>query len=641
MSRSSFLHAGGAVLLVLSACAIDQSREVRQYSVEQFYENDQYFGGSFSHDNTRILVSSNRSGVFNVWAFAVAGGEPEQLTASTTDAIFAASFFPEDGRFLYASDQGGNELSHLYVQDPDGTVTDLTPGENLNASFAGWADDEASFFVQSNARNPQAFDVYELATDGYARTMFYRNDEGFLPGPISPDRRYIALVRPYTTSDADIFLHDRVDGTTVNITEHDGQVSNSPADFTPDGSALLFTNDQGGEYSALKHYDVATGEVTTLLAPDHEVLGAGYSRSGSYLVVATNEEARLQVRVYDAATLREVRLDGMPDGLIQGFSISPDDAYIAFYNTDGSTPSDLWTGPMDGTPTRLTDALSPAIAREDLVTPEHVWFDSYDGTSIPGLLYTPHHVTRVEPAPALVIVHGGPGGQAMVGYSPLKQALVNHGYVLFDINNRGSSGYGKTFYRMDDQRHGEADLGDVVASKQMLGALGYVDATRIGIIGGSYGGYMVLAALTLAPDEFAVGVDLFGISNWLRTLTSIPPWWEAFREALYQEMGDPASDSVRLHRISPLFNADSIRVPLMVLQGANDPRVLQVESDEIVEAARANGVPVEYIVFPDEGHGFVRKENEIHGYTAILEFLDTHLRGGGTEGAGRTEQSEE
>jgi dipeptidyl aminopeptidase/acylaminoacyl peptidase len=276
--------------------------------------------------------------------------------------------------------------------------------------------------------------------------------------------------------------------------------------------------------------------------------------------------------------------------------------------------------------------LSAAIARGDLVTPEHVWFASYDGTRIPGLLYKPHQVTRAEPAPALVMVHGGPGGQAMVGYSPLKQALVNHGYVLFDINNRGSSGYGKTFYRMDDQRHGEADLGDVVASKQMLAALGYVDTTRVGIIGGSYGGYMALAALTLAPDEFAAGVDLFGISNWLRTLTNIPPWWGAFREALYQEMGDPATDSLRLRRISPLFNADSIRAPLMVLQGANDPRVLQVESDEIVEAARANGVPVEYIVFPDEGHGFVKKENEIRGYTAVLEFLDTYLRGVKSEG---------
>jgi dipeptidyl aminopeptidase/acylaminoacyl peptidase len=207
------------------------------------------------------------------------------------------------------------------------------------------------------------------------------------------------------------------------------------------------------------------------------------------------------------------------------------------------------------------------------------------------------------------------------------QALVNHGYVVFDINNRGSSGYGKTFYTMDDRKHGEADLGDVVASKQMLIATGVVDPNRIGIMGGSYGGYMVLAALTLQPDAFKVGVDLFGISNWMRTLTNIPPWWESFREALFVEMGDPKADSVRLRRVSPLFNSEKIKVPLMVLQGANDPRVLKVESEEIVAAARKNGVPVDYVIFPDEGHGFVKKENQIRGYTAVIAFLDRYLKG--------------
>jgi dipeptidyl aminopeptidase/acylaminoacyl peptidase len=179
---------------------------------------------------------------------------------------------------------------------------------------------------------------------------------------------------------------------------------------------------------------------------------------------------------------------------------------------------------------------------------------------------------------------------------------------------------------MDDRKHGEADLGDVVASRQMLIDRGYVDAGRIGIIGGSYGGYMVLAALTLQPEAFKVGVDLFGISNWVRTLNSTPPWWGAMRDSLFAEMGDPRTDDERLRRISPLFNADRIKAPLMVLQGANDPRVLQIESDEIVAAAKKKGVPVEYIVFPDEGHGFRKRANEIKGYGAVLAFLEQHLK---------------
>lgn len=183
---------------------------------------------------------------------------------------------------------------------------------------------------------------------------------------------------------------------------------------------------------------------------------------------------------------------------------------------------------------------------------------------------------------------------------------------------------------MDDQNHGEADLMDCIKAKDFLAGFDYIDTTKIGIIGGSYGGYMTMAALTLQPEAFDVGVNIFGVTNWLRTLKSIPPYWESFREALYAEMGNPfTEDSIRLRKISPLFNAENIVKPLMVLQGANDPRVLQVESDEIVEAARANGTPVEYVLFEDEGHGFLKKENQIEGYSQILDFLDQYLAGKG------------
>jgi dipeptidyl aminopeptidase/acylaminoacyl peptidase len=227
--------------------------------------------------------------------------------------------------------------------------------------------------------------------------------------------------------------------------------------------------------------------------------------------------------------------------------------------------------------------------------------------------------------PALLSVHGGPGGQSRLGYSAVIQYLVNHGYAIYAINNRGSSGYGKTFFSLDDRKHGDADLDDCVASKKMLAATGWVDPQRIGILGGSYGGYMVLAALAFRPQEFAVGIDLFGVSNWVRTLESIPTWWEAQRKALYLELGDPATDGEALRAKSPLFHAKNIVRPLLVLQGKNDPRVLQVESDEIVAAAKANGVPVEYIVFDDEGHGFRNKKNQLRGYKAALDFCDRYL----------------
>jgi dipeptidyl aminopeptidase/acylaminoacyl peptidase len=210
------------------------------------------------------------------------------------------------------------------------------------------------------------------------------------------------------------------------------------------------------------------------------------------------------------------------------------------------------------------------------------------------------------------------------------QYLVNHGYVVLGINNRGSSGYGKTFFAADDRKHGREPLWDCVDAKKYLSSLPYVDPARVGIIGGSYGGYMVLAALAFEPDVFDVGVDIFGVSNWLRTLESIPSWWEAQRKALYAEIGDPATQRDMLHAVSPVFHADKIRKPLIVLQGANDPRVLKAESDDIVAAVKKSGVPVEYVVFPDEGHGFTKKKNQIEGYSAVLKFLDQHLKGKAT-----------
>ena len=198
--------------------------------------------------------------------------------------------------------------------------------------------------------------------------------------------------------------------------------------------------------------------------------------------------------------------------------------------------------------------------------------------------------------------------------------------MILGINNRGSSGYGKTFFAADDGKHGREPLWDTISAKKYLQSLAYVDPDRIGIIGGSYGGYMVAAALAFKPDEFAVGVDIFGVTNWLRTLEGIPAWWEAQREALYQEIGNPETQREMLKEISPAFHGDKITKPLMVLQGKNDPRVLQAESDDLVAAARKNGTPVEYIVFDDEGHGFSKKKNQIEGYGKVLVFLDKYLK---------------
>tara|TARA_B100000678_G_scaffold140003_1_gene116828 strand:- start:331 stop:2265 length:1935 start_codon:yes stop_codon:yes gene_type:complete len=604
------------------------SDNIPSYPIEDFMNSISYGGASFSPDNSKILVHNNSTGIFNVYAIPTDGSPATQLTNSTSNATLAVSYFAEDERFLYTADQGGNELNHLYLMELDGEEIDLTPGDNLKAAFAGWAADYQSFYVQSNERDPRFFDVYRYqVADSYPRELIYLNEDGFSPAGISDNGRFLALAALNTADDNDLYIEELATGERTDITPHEGNVSSSPADFSPDSKYLYYTTDENSEFQHLMRYELATGEKEEVLSMDWDIAFASFSRAGKYLVTGTNVDARTEISIFDAETLEPITPPSIDGANIASVRFSHGDSDIAMYGSGSRFPSDLFIHSVgrNSPPTRLTRSLHENIDPEHLARAEVVRFPSYDDLQIPGILYVPPQASEDNKLPALVWVHGGPGGQSRAGYNGLIQYLVNQGHVVYAINNRGSSGYGKTFYAMDNKRHGEADLGDVVASKQMLIDTGLVDPERIGIIGGSYGGYMVVAALAFAPEEFNVGVDIFGVTNWLRTLESIPPWWEAQKTALYDEMGDPATDRDRLERISPLFHASNIVKPMIVLQGANDPRVLQVESDEMVAAVRRNDVHVDYHVYPDEGHGFRNRDNQIQGYKAIAEFLDRYL----------------
>jgi dipeptidyl aminopeptidase/acylaminoacyl peptidase len=616
-----------------SEAAVAATPESERYSIEEFLATTTYSGASFSPDGRKILVTSDATGIFNAWAVPVDGGEPIRLTDSTQESVFTRSYFPHDERFLYVSDEGGNELDHLYVQAPDGTVRDLTPGEELKAAFLGWTDDEGELIVATNERDQRYFDVFLYDVETYEREMIFRNDQGLEFTALAPDERTLALARINTNADTDVYLYDRLSGELrLAIGEGDEPVEAVAQAFGPDGRSLYYLTNEGHEFSYLVRRNLDSGADAVVLQPDWDVTSASFSRHRSYLVVGINADARTELRLFDAATLDEVELPKLPQADITSVTFAPEEQRIAFYASSSRMPRDLFCADLGGgEPRQLTRSLNPAIDPGHLVAGEVVRFTSYDGQQIPGILYRPRRAGGESPVPALVWVHGGPGGQSRIGYSALIQYLVNHGYGVYAINNRGSSGYGKTFFHLDDRRHGAADLDDVVAAREWLAEMPWIAGDAIGILGGSYGGYMTLAALTFRPQVFAAGVDLFGISNWHRTVTSIPPWWESFREALEQEMGD-FDDEEFFKAKSPLFHAARIERPLMVLQGANDPRVLQVESDEIVAAVRANGVPVEYLVFEDEGHGFVKKENQERAYRAIREFLDLHLREAGRRG---------
>jgi dipeptidyl aminopeptidase/acylaminoacyl peptidase len=620
-----------ACLLMLGlSCKTEKPapKEIKQYTIEQFYQNKQIGGGAFSPDETKLLIHSKESGIYNLYEINLADGTQKPLTNSTVESLFSIEYVPGTSQVLYSANKGGNEIDHIYLLNEDGTSQDLTPAENEKTQFAGWSLDKKAMFYLSNKRNPQFFDLYKMNVGNWKAALVFQNDEGFELDGISWDENTLALQKNITTSENQLFLYDRASKKMKEISDPAAPGNYAASGFSKDGKTFYFVTNAGGEFAYLVSYDLTSGKRKTAFQTNWDVMYSQLSENEKYQVIAINEDGKNTLKILETATGKEVAFPTIPDGDVLAVSISNSEKLMRLTVGTSKAPGNLYLYNFETKELKkLTETLNPEIDPNDLVAAEVVRYKSFDGLEIPAIYYKPLTASAENKVPALVWVHGGPGGQSRVGYISLIQYLANHGYAVLAVNNRGSSGYGKSFYKMDDLNHGDKDLKDCIWGKKWLQSQGYIDTAKIGIIGGSYGGYMTMAAMTFTPDEFKVGVNIFGVTNWLRTLKSIPPYWESFRNALYKELGDPNSaDSVRLYDISPLFHAEKVKSPVMVLQGANDPRVLQIESDEIVAAVKKNNVPVEYVVFPDEGHGFLKKENEIKGYGGILTFLDKYLK---------------
>ncbi|CAN5764839.1 S9 family peptidase [soil metagenome] len=603
-------------------------KEIKQYTVEQLYHNTAIGCAGYNKDESGILINSNASGIYNLFELNISDTSQHPLTHSVKESFFAIDYLPGTNNFLYSADRGGDENGHIYLQVAGDTAAkDLTPWPGSTNSMVGWSHDKQSMYVGSNRRTSKYIDIWKGDTTAWKFELFYQNDSAYNPGAISSSERYITLTKDITTDKNELYLYDRTNKTMKKIS-NDAEATWNAVAFEKNDSIMYYITNDGDEFSYLVKYNINSGAADKVYSSKWDVVNMNLSENEKYHTIFINEDGKNKVLLFDHATGKEVDFPVIKDGDIKGVVISPTENNMMLTVGSSRSPNNLYTYNFESKILKqLTQTLNSEINVNDLVSAEVIRFKSFDGREIPAIYYKPLTASKDNKVPAMLSIHGGPGGQSRIGFSNDIQYFVNHGYAVLAVNNRGSSGYGKTFYKLDNKDHSNGDLKDCIWAKRWLQEQDYIDTSNIAIQGGSYGGCMVLGALAFYPDEFKAGVDLFGVANWIRTLRSIPPYWESFKKALYDELGDPyTADSVRLKNISPLFNYEKINKPLIVFQGMNDVRVLPIESEEIVAGVKKNNVPVEYITYPNEGHGFAKKENQITTAKKTLEFLDKYLK---------------
>jgi dipeptidyl aminopeptidase/acylaminoacyl peptidase len=586
-----------------------------------------------SPDGASVAYVANDGGQYNVWTRSLDGGDERAVTTFTDHSVRRVAWSPDGASLAFAADHHGDEQFQVYLVDAaGGEPRRLTHADDrqFDLEDTPFSRDGRLLVYAGNDRDEMVQDllVHDLSTDTVRRIESVAG-EFASSAAVSPDGHWLlaAVARSNTDTDtAVVDLRDDESGIRV-LTPHDGEATYLPAGWFPDSSAMYLTTDENSEFRSLA---VCTldGHVDTLVTPDWDVEGFVQTRDGSVAVWVVNEDGASVPYVAPAEALgtpsSAVRVS-VPDGVLGAFDVTPDGSTIVGLWGTGTRPTDLVRIDVaTGALVHLTDSRPPALLDTAPVAPVAVDFPTHDERRIPAWLYQP---TGDGPHPVVLSIHGGPESQerAEYMYSGLYQYLLANGVGVFAPNVRGSTGYGVSYQKLIHRDWGGDELGDFERAVAYLRSLHWVDADRIAVFGGSFGGFATLSCVSRLPDLFAAGVSIVGPSNLVTLTRSVPPTW---RPLMASWVGDPEDDYDFLMQRSPITYAEQIVAPLMVIQGANDPRVVQAESDQIVEALRARGVEVRYDVYGDEGHGFTTRANEIKAIGDVAEFLVERLRPG-------------
>jgi dipeptidyl aminopeptidase/acylaminoacyl peptidase len=611
-----------------------QNHSGREYEFERYLNVRNAYGPAFSPDGQYLSFLSDITGVAEVWSVPVeleadAPAWPEQLTFRG-ERVSGISYAPVEPVMLVAADIGGSELDQFYTLSQDGAdFLALTNLPKVMYRSGLWSPDGKRIVYASNERDPRYFDIYERTMQSGAVRLVWQQDSTNFPVAISPDGTRVIITRSHSNTFVQLFLLDLSSGAVRALTP---ETTKGSSDFhsvawAADGRGFYAISDRGRDFHNLAWFDLTTDELIYLRDDQWDVELLKLSKDGRHLALVINEDGYSRLELFDVEwgwqERRELPLPPQTRrGVIPEALWSPDGQRLALTQLSAGTPMDIWIWDVEQQVLwQATRSSLGGIPRESFVEPALIYYPTFDGRSIPAFLYLPRD-RAAEGLPVVINVHGGPEGQARPIFNAVNQYLAAQGYAVLATNVRGSTGYGYTYQSLDDVRKRMDSVADLQHAALWLRESGLADPARIVVMGGSYGGFMVLSAITTYPNLWAAAIDIVGIANFVTFLENTHPWRRKLRASEY---GSLENDREFLEEISPIRHVERISAPLFVIHGANDPRVPIGEAEQIVAALRQRQVPVEYLRFEDEGHGLIKRANRLVAYPAIARFLREHL----------------
>jgi dipeptidyl aminopeptidase/acylaminoacyl peptidase len=623
MRLSSSLVLFLRALFVLATPAIAQTP--LELTVTRMAKVGRAWSPTFSPDGKRLAFVSDLNGVPQIWVVPVTGGWPTLVT-NDNDPVGGVIWSPTADWLAYSVAPGGGMNTQVYVVKLDGSGQKcLTRGGKETNRLFDWTHDGWRLAIGTNTRNPSAIDAYLIDPTSGASDMVVQNDALATLEDVSRDGAHGLVSRLVSRGDNNLYLVDLKTRKETPLTPHAGPGSFS-GELSPDGATVYLTSNKDRDLLAFARVRIARDESAGPIEviaerSDAEVDGFRLNDQGTTAALVWNVAGRSELSFVDLASGKTTKGPELPAELVGGLQFSHDGRILAMSLLGAAAPSDIWV--MDiatRTLRQLTNVPHAGVDLSQMVRPELVRFKAHDGLELSGWLYRPP--ARAEAGAYVISFHGGPEGQERPAFRSDYQALLATGIGVFAPNVRGSSGFGKRFVNLDNGALRFDGLKDIKSCVEYLVGAGIADPKRIGITGGSYGGYMTLAGVTEYPELFAAGVDLFGMVNFFTFFEHTEPWMAAISTIEY---GDPKTQVDLLRRLSPLGKLSQIRTPLMVQHGANDTNVPVVEAEQVVANLKERGVPVEYILFPDEGHGWRKTPNRVKSTVAMVEFFTKRL----------------